>query len=486
MRFVQVLNASIESSSLWVFTRCRVHGAVHIGLLLGCRRHGKVESASSLAPRPAGVPTEYVRTHQGFFHASCVVAIRDDEVWGTDLVIRGLDGTEHDTIPPCAYPRYSLAGRLIQTDITADERDSPQLAHSAGHLKSAKDTYDGWVVDYFSRGTLATGSNLTTEWIVPLLPANVATQDIAFFNDLETKTLILQPVLDFSEIPGKWAIESENCCASGNDVQSTLVPVSPGDRIRGVITTADCSAAGVCSNWTVSTTDLTTGQSTAITMQNPKEVANEVNPGALETYSVTSCDMFPANGEITFFDNALTAADGGVEQMTYDVETILSPSSYPVGFPANCGYRGSAAGNSYTLYFGTSPAPVGDAGAPSGDDGGGIGGGGSSSGGGATSSSSGAAGSSSGNPGTASSGGSSSGAISSSSSGSSGGSIDDAGSDSQSGSGSSSGMREGGAFGETFASSSGCSCNSANTSAGSPSLAFGVALLLSLRRRRKG
>jgi hypothetical protein len=56
----------------------------------------------SPAHRPAGVPVDYVLTHNGFFHPSCVVTVASDEVVGADLVIRGLDGTQHARFAPCA------------------------------------------------------------------------------------------------------------------------------------------------------------------------------------------------------------------------------------------------------------------------------------------------------------------------------------------------------------------------------------------------
>src|SRR6266849_7126561 len=54
--------------------------------------------------KAAGVPADYVFTHNGFFHPSCVIALHSDEVLGRDLVIRGLDGDVHEQISPCAYP----------------------------------------------------------------------------------------------------------------------------------------------------------------------------------------------------------------------------------------------------------------------------------------------------------------------------------------------------------------------------------------------
>jgi hypothetical protein len=216
-------------------------------------------------------------------------------------------------------------------------------------------TYDGWIVSYGYDGRIVSGASLSTQWVVPLPPANVGDQDIAFFNDIETTAGgedILQPVLDFSEIPGHWAVESEHCCISGNDEQSTLVEVAPGDLILGVITATSCDATGVCESWTVTTTDVTTGKSTVLNTTSPMGVPNSVNPGALETYGVMSCDMFPASGEETFIDNTLTEPDGGVETLRYALDELSgSPASLPT-----CGYGGSTSGNSYTLIFSTSPA----------------------------------------------------------------------------------------------------------------------------------
>jgi hypothetical protein len=275
-----------------------------------------------------------------------------------------MDGTEHVRFSPCAYPRYSLSGVVLamgggaSTDASAD---------GVSHVPHAP-TYDGWIVSYGYDGRIASGSSLSTQWVVPLPPANVGDQDIAFFNDVQTTAGgedILQPVLDFSEIPGHWAIESEHCCIDGNDEQSNLVQVSPGDTILGVVTAAGCDATGVCGSWTVTTTDTTTGKSTVLNTTAPMGVPNSVNPAALETYGVMSCDMFPASGEETFIDNALMDPDGGgVQTLRYGLDVLSSP---PAGF-VSCGYGGSMSNNSYTLIFSASPMGS-DAGAAEGGGG---------------------------------------------------------------------------------------------------------------------
>ncbi len=167
-----------------------------------------------------------------------------DEVWGRDAIIRGKDGVEHERIPDCPYPRYDLGGNVLPAGAAGDGQTEAQASGTEsgppspqGWRRRLVGTYDGWITWYDSNQvTVAANSKLVTEWVVPLPPKTIGSQDIAFFNDFETKDIILQPVLDFSEIPGAWAIESENCCGptgNGNDVQSALVQVSPGDVLRG-------------------------------------------------------------------------------------------------------------------------------------------------------------------------------------------------------------------------------------------------------------
>jgi MYXO-CTERM domain-containing protein len=461
-------------------------------------------------PKPAGVPGDYVLTRNGFFHPSCVITLRDDEVWGPDAVIRGLDGVVHDTITPCAYPRYGVHGSTLA-------EASPPLAvrsEATGHRPHpSSGTYDGWIVFFDYAGTLGTGSSLSTQWIVPLLPKNMGNQDIAFFNDFETKTLILQPVLDFSEIPGQWAIESENCCAMGNDMQSTLVAVSPGDLILGTVTATSCDSSGVCQNWTVTTKDVTTGKSTVLNTNASGEVADETNPAVLETYDITSCDMLPANGEITFFDNQLTFADGGAETVTYQFQNCIqnkcatgTGTGVAPGFPTDCGYGGKSSGNSFTLLFGTAPTPppnsdastgddagaddatVGPNDAAPGDDASASSSGGSSSGGGSGGSNSGG-GSSGGNGSSTGSGGSSTG-IGSSSGGLGGSGSSGGGSGGSHGSSSGNGLSASSSgFGpEPPAESSGCSCAAPGGGSGGGGLAafaLGALLLGRFGRRRR-
>lgn len=423
--------------------------------------------------KPASVPADYVLTRNGFFHPSCVIVVQSDEVVGADLSIRGPDGAVRDRLAPCPYPRYDFEGRPIAGGgplHRAHPGGSSSSGSGSGGGGSA--TYDGWLLSYSYPGSISSGSNLSTQWVVPEPPTNIADQDIAFFNDIETNTAIVQPVLDFSELPGQWAMEAESLVGN-NDVQSTLVAVNPGDTLLGTVTSANCNASGVCS-WTITLTDTTTGKSTTQTTAAVTDIPNEVDAAVLETYGVDSCDKLPANGEVPFLDNSLTSAGGATEPETYAFYD-LSQNDANAEVPTTCGWNGTASGNDYTLVFGVDPAlPDGgtsSSGSSSGSDSGGgaSSGSGSSSGAGSGSSSGSASSSSGSSSGTGSGGGTSSGGFQSP------------------GAGTSSGQHGADAGDGDFGGSVDSGCSTTGNHQGPPvgaGIALGCMLAVGLRRRR--
>jgi len=321
---------------------------LHAGAAAGAGADARHPPASVLA-RPANVPDDYVLTHNGWFHRSCVVRVQDDERVDADRVIRGPDGGARFTLAPCAHPRFDASGRRA----TARGANRPP-EHAAAPVPIGG--YDGYIVYYSYAGSLPSGATLVTNTIVPPPPPNVGDQDIAFFNDIETSAGggdILQPVLDFNgEIFGSWSIESEHCCLDNNDMQTTPVPVAPGDQIRGTIAGSDCDANGVCQAWAVTTEDVTTGRMTVLNTASPDGVPNALSPASLETYGVSSCDMFPAGGETTFTDNQLTDAGGNVQTHKYRLITL---DQVAAEVPTNCGYGGRATDDDFTLIYGAIP-----------------------------------------------------------------------------------------------------------------------------------
>ncbi|HEY2903685.1 MAG TPA: hypothetical protein VGL59_24080 [Polyangia bacterium] len=297
--------------------------------------------------KPLGVPASYVFTRNGFLHPSCVIKLRADESIDNDGVIRDLAGVVRDRVAPCAYPRFDRAGRML----TAGAPTVPAPPH----------TYDGWMTWYDYTGSITFDSGLTvsTDWLVPKAPVTVVKQDIAFFNSVETQTGnadpgIVQPVLEYYAPGKRWWVISEYCCAP-MDVQTDPVDVAVGDTIRGIIAGTGC-VSGACQTWTITTTDLTTGKSAVLHKTGLPKVV-EIDPGVLETYDITSCDMLPANGQTTFYNHQVTDSAGSPLAYAYRLHTF--PKSTPAELPRTCGWGGSSAGSGqYTLTYGTMPTEV--------------------------------------------------------------------------------------------------------------------------------
>ncbi len=292
--------------------------------------------------RPPSVPDDYVLTHNGFMHPSCVISVDSDETVSHDGTIRGPDGKIRDIIAPCGYDRYSADGQLVTS-----QKGSVPAPHPHA-------VYDGWIVFYVYNGRVAAGTTITTDWVVPLAPTTAGTQDIAFFNDIVTESSatddILQPVLDWNS--GAWTTESEHCCINNNDVYKSGGQVSVGDTIRGTVQGSSCSSDGSCSTWTIITQDVTKGTSATLTVTDAAGAPVSVHPAVLETYDITTCSMLPASGKETFSNNSVVDTSGNAQSLAYTLG-VISTSEMPSGFPS-CGYTGTTSSNNYTLIFSTS------------------------------------------------------------------------------------------------------------------------------------
>jgi len=251
--------------------------------------------------RPASVPSDYVITPFGYFHPSCVRAAKNGETVLADGRIRFEDGTEETVAPFCSFPRYTPKGELV---VEGSANPGP-LDISWSWIES------GQVV------TSTTYDAVMAAWTVPQTPTSNDGQTLFFFPALTHNHLtppseepIIQPVLGWNDGQsgaGPWNIASWNCCPSGMTWNSSPVTVNPGDQIQGTVMSA-CGAALVhaCSKWTITTEDVTTGQSTTLNVAYPS-LMNFVwaQSGVLEVYSIYQCSDFPPDGSITFSNVAL-------------------------------------------------------------------------------------------------------------------------------------------------------------------------------------
>lgn len=312
--------------------------------------------------KPQGVPASYVFTRHGFFDPSCVIKLRADESIDNDGIIRDLRGQRREQVAPCAYPRFDSVGRSLAGATAAP----PRAAEPPAPGTRVSHDYDGWVLSFgvnIGEG-FDFGSRLTysIDWVVPKAPSKLRSQDIAFFSDIETLPAspadplgILQPVLEFNALNGRWWIISEFCCAPA-DVQTEPIDVNIGDTIRGEIAGTNC-ASGVCQDWAVTTTDVTTGKSTILHRSGLQRIA-QINPSVLETFNVTSCDLLPASGATTFFNHKVTDGAGAALMLRYGM--LVFSHNTPPELPRDCGWAASSASSDqFTLTYGTTTVDAG-------------------------------------------------------------------------------------------------------------------------------
>lgn len=247
--------------------------------------------------RPANVPSDYVITPFGYFHPSCVREIKKGETVLADGRIRFADGTEETVAPFCGFPRYAPTGELV---VEGPANPGP--------------LYISWT--WIEAGQVSTNSSsygeLTATWTVPPTPKSNDGQTLFFFPgfmDINNVQLIIQPVLgwnDGQQGVGPWNIASWNCCPSGTANYSTPVTVTPGHKILGTIKSTCQPGNQSCPTWNITTTDVTTNQSTTLS-NTPSEgqTFNWAQSGVLEVYSISQCSDFPPNHSIKFSKAAL-------------------------------------------------------------------------------------------------------------------------------------------------------------------------------------
>ena len=251
----------------------------------------RVGSMASAA-RPAGVPLDYVITPAGYFHAACVVQL--DE--GDQLTPEG-DVLQRDRqvrkVAACEHPRFDLHGDRHAADAPGiDATVSPAAA-----------AFNGWVSDSQSSGT-PPASQMVADWTVPASPSSNAGQTLYFFPGLEATpnvVTILQPVLGWNSYSNAtWTMANWNCCKSGTVYTGNPITVRPGDQIHGAMVGTGCTRTSPCSSWAVTSTDLTTNQTTTLKTSAYSQLFNWYFGGVMEVYGVSACTQLPASGSITF------------------------------------------------------------------------------------------------------------------------------------------------------------------------------------------
>jgi len=248
----------------------------------------------SASTQPASVPANYVITPYGYFHPSCVRALAKGDTLLPDGRVEHADATVDAIAPICEYPHYTRTGVLIPAN-PAELRgiDLP--------------TINGWL-EYVSVTTSSSYGKIWAKWIVPPAPTTYDGQTLFFFpglEDINDVISIVQPVMQYGVSAGGggkyWAVQSWNCCISGDTWYSPLLKISTGDTIVGLITSTCAPGNNYCAKWNVISKDITTGKKTTLA-KTPADgqVWNWAFGAVTEDYSVDVCSDFPANSGLTF------------------------------------------------------------------------------------------------------------------------------------------------------------------------------------------
>ena len=248
-----------------------------------------VDMASSA--RPAGVPLDYVITPAGYFHAACVVQLDD----GEQLTPEGDVLLKHELgvrkVATCRHASFDLRGDRHAVDAQGVD------------ARPAATAFSGWISDSQSSGA-PPASQMVADWTVPASPTTNAGQTLYFFPGLEATpnvVTILQPVLGWNSYSNStWTMANWNCCKSGTVYTGNPITVRPGDQIHGAMVGTGCTRTSPCTSWAITSTDLTTNQTTTMKTSAWSQLFNWYFGGVMEVYGVSACHHLPASGSITF------------------------------------------------------------------------------------------------------------------------------------------------------------------------------------------
>jgi hypothetical protein len=282
--------------------------------------------------RPAGVPTDYLITPNGFFHPSCVVQIDEGDQVTRSGAIRHADGTMRE-VAPCRHDSFASNGQRRAID------EPPQA------------TFNGWVAySHSDYNVTPPAMGMRANWTVPASPTNVQGQTLYYFPGLEQAPnviSILQPVLGWDGYgQSVWTMANWNCCISGTTYSGPPIAVNPGDKLLGGMLGSQCSSStGICPTWKILSRDLTTGQSTVFTTDAHGQAFNWYFGGVMEVYGVFTCNQYPANGKLDYTHVKVEDLSSTIQAPVW--QTTVTSSAPP------CNYVVNATTNETVITFST-------------------------------------------------------------------------------------------------------------------------------------
>jgi len=190
----------------------------------------------------------------------------------------------------------------------------------------------------------------TTSWVVPAVPTTQSGQVIFLFNGIQNSTMIYQPVLQWgvSAAGGGnyWAVASWYADGqSGHAFHSSLVQVSPGRVLTGIMTETAQSASGFSYNCQFSGIP-----NTSLPIQNVQQLTWCVE--TLECYGLQQCSNYPQTCRTQMKDIEIEASGSPV-----------TPSWAASNSVTDCGQHAvvvsnASPGGEVDLYYNNSAASV--------------------------------------------------------------------------------------------------------------------------------
>lgn len=208
----------------------------------------------------------------------------------------------------------------------------------------------GWVEWGAPNSAYTALGGMESIWPVPGLPSSNGkpVQEVYLWDGISASPLVyplLQPLLQYGTSlcgggSNQYWFVSMLVTSSGSTICGRMLGVSPGDTLIGYVSGSSCSSSTGKCDWTIQSTDVSTGRSSLLYCQGSGgtqtnylcNLALYAPQVVLEVYYLNSCSEYPASGSTTFRTTTIWNTNGN---------TLYTPWSGYVtwGFTPACSYN---------------------------------------------------------------------------------------------------------------------------------------------------
>jgi hypothetical protein len=269
--------------------------------------------------KPDGSPaiaTDMVLTPGGFRASSVVHHIESGAV---------IDGAGHQFKKMSAHGAMLADLGVLARKATGQPLMPLNVAHDPARVPALG---SGWICYASWTENAQPVSLFTTTWTVPPPPATQSGQTIFLFNGIQNESMIYQPVLQWGPSAAGggsfWAVASWYADGQGGQsFYSSLVPVTPGQVLVGVMTETGQSAQGFSYNC-----QFTGIANTSLPIQNVEQLTWCVQ--TLECYNVQACSDYPATSKTAMREIEIKASGQTVTPAWTATNTVVDCGQHAV------------------------------------------------------------------------------------------------------------------------------------------------------------